>query len=112
MYAHAVRSELPADSPYMQFFARALFLLARQCGAVGLAADSQELFELARQAAGRDRTAGRHFAIYRRTARFLGWQTAGRLAGWFDALRDRLTASGEELATDHLVGLARNQSCL
>ena len=36
----------------MQHFARELFLLARQCGAAGLAEEARILFELARQASG------------------------------------------------------------
>ena len=51
----AVRAGIAAGSPEMQHFARALFLLARQCGAAGLPAESRQLFELAPPAASRAR---------------------------------------------------------
>src|SRR5262245_21040250 len=47
---HAYVARISDGTPEMQHFARELFLLARQCGAVGLADEARMLFELARQA--------------------------------------------------------------
>ena len=54
----------------MQHFARELFLLARQCGAAGLAEEARTLFELARQASGTERSRGIDFLLY---GAELGW---------------------------------------
>lgn len=92
IYRHARRAGIGAADPHRQRFARALFLLARQCGAVGLAAESRELFDLAREA-GAER--GRHwdFRLYRAAAAVLGWHRAGRLTCWADRWRSRGRAS-------------------
>lgn len=85
--AHAHRAGLGPDLPEMQHFARALFLLARQCGAAGLAKESGRLFDLARNASG-ERGGGADFRLYRAAATLLGWRLTGRLACWRDHLRD------------------------
>ena len=64
----------------MQHFARELFLLARQCGAAGLAKEARTLFELARQASGTVRSGGVDFLLYGTAARLVGWRAMGRLA--------------------------------
>jgi Glycosyltransferases involved in cell wall biogenesis len=86
IYAHGIRAGVPHDAPEMQHFARELFLLARMCGAAGLASASRTLFELARDASGpqRDR---RQFRVYRALTRILGWRGAGKLAQWTDRMR-------------------------
>jgi hypothetical protein len=71
----------------MQHFARELFLLARQCGAVGLDAQSSDLFDLARAASGTLRAGGIDFRLYRLAASILGWSLAGRIACSADRLR-------------------------
>jgi glycosyltransferase involved in cell wall biosynthesis len=83
---HAQRVGIGPDVPEMQFFARELFLLARQCGAAGLPDESRTLFELSREAAGdaRDRL---QYRVYARIARLIGWTGAGRLAVLSDRLR-------------------------
>ena len=86
IFGHAIRAGLE-DTPEMQHFARALFLLSRQCGAVGLAAESRRLFDLARQASGDLRGRGLDFRIYNIAAGLLGWKNMGRLSGWLDGLR-------------------------
>jgi hypothetical protein len=70
----------------MQHFARELFLLARQCGAVGLVAESKRLFDLARQATG-ERGHGMDFRLYYAATAVLGWRLTGTLACWSDRLR-------------------------
>jgi hypothetical protein len=70
----------------MRHFARELFLLARQCGAAGLAEQSQRLFELARDASGEegDRM---QFRVYAALARVIGWRAAGKLSRIADRMR-------------------------
>jgi hypothetical protein len=89
IYGHARRAGIGADAPEMQHFARALFLLARQCGAAGLARDSRELFELAQAACGAQRARGLDFRVYGTFARVLGWGAAGRASLWMDGWRSR-----------------------
>ncbi len=86
IYGHAVRAGLQ-DTLEMQHFARALFLLARQCGTVGLAAESRQLFDLSRQAAGRVRGNGLDYQVYRSGAALLGWNAMGQLSSWLDKVR-------------------------
>jgi hypothetical protein len=86
IFGHAIRASLQG-TPEMQHFARALFLLSRQCGAAGLDAESRRLFELARQASGDVRSRGLDFRIYNIAAGLLGWKNMGRLSGWLDGLR-------------------------
>lgn len=83
---HAIRAGLQ-DTPEMQHFARALFLLARQCGAAGLGAESRRLFELSRQAAGEGRSKGPDYRLYKIAASIFGWTTMGRLSAWLDKAR-------------------------
>ena len=64
----------------MQHFARALFRLARQCGAAGLVDESKRLFELARATSSEERARGIDFRGYRLLAGLLGWRHVGRLA--------------------------------
>jgi len=77
----ARRAKLDAASDEMQFFARELFHLARQCGAAGLAGDARSLADAAGTI-----SAARDIRLYRRIAAIIGWRNAGCLA----ALRDRL----------------------
>ena len=86
MLTHARTAGLPEDAPEMRQFARAAFLLARQCGAAGLARESRALFALARDASGA-RRGGLDFLGYRALAGSLGWRLAGRLACRLDRLR-------------------------
>jgi len=87
IYDHARRGGIGVENRHMERFARKLFLLARQCGAVGLAPESCELFTLARQASGPYRSRGLDFRLYRAATAGLGWCLAGRLACWADRLR-------------------------
>ncbi|HEX8170316.1 MAG TPA: glycosyltransferase family A protein [Thermoanaerobaculia bacterium] len=85
IYASAQRAGIGNDAPEMRHFARELFLLARQCGAAGLPAESRRLFELARAAS---EARGRaQFRAYATLARLVGWTRAGKLACLSDRLR-------------------------
>lgn len=83
---HARRGGVDPEGPEMRHFARELFLLARQCGAAGLGAESRRLFVLARAASGA-RGGTLDFRLYRAAAAVLGWRSAGRLAAWADRRR-------------------------
>lgn len=86
IYEHARRAGVTDAEPEMQHYARELFLLARLCGAAGLAAESRMLFDTAREASG---SAGRgpQFRAYRALTRVLGWTLTGRLACFSDRWR-------------------------
>lgn len=84
---HACRAGIRADDPHMQQFARALFLLARQCGAAGLTAESRKLFDLAKSASGHERAGHFDFKLYELAARTVGWSRVGWLACSLDRLR-------------------------
>ena len=84
---HARAARIPHGTAEMQHFARELFLLARQCGAAGIAEEARSLFRLARQASGTQRSRGIDFLLYGAGARLLGWRAMGRLACRLDRLR-------------------------
>ena len=79
---HARRAGVDSAAPEFQQFARELFHLARQCGAAGLAAESQRLVGVARTLSG-----ARDLHVYELLARSIGWRNAGRAAAWIDRLR-------------------------
>jgi glycosyltransferase involved in cell wall biosynthesis len=68
-------------------FARGTFLLARQCGAAGFAADSRALFLAARSASEIAGGSGWDLRLYGAVARVIGWRAAGGLARLFDEAR-------------------------
>jgi hypothetical protein len=86
IFGHAMRAGLQG-TPEMRHFARALFLLSRQCGAAGLGGASRRLFGLARQASGEARARGWDFRLYKVAASLLGWTLMGRLSAWLDKAR-------------------------
>lgn len=83
---HAQRAGIGEDAPEMQHFARELFLLSRQCGASGLAEESRMLFDLSREASGKQRNRPQ-FLLYALLARVVGWPAAGRLSDIIDRVR-------------------------
>ncbi|HUP61192.1 MAG TPA: glycosyltransferase family A protein [Thermoanaerobaculia bacterium] len=89
---HARRAGIAENAPEMRHFSRELFLLARQCGAAGLARESERLFSLARDASGQERDR-LQFRLYAALARTAGWSTAGKLATMSDRLRWRSSRS-------------------
>ena len=84
---HALAARISHETSEMQHFARELFLLARQCGAAGLAEEARILFELARQASGTERSRGIDFLLYGAGARLVGWRAMGSLTCGLDRLR-------------------------
>jgi glycosyltransferase involved in cell wall biosynthesis len=73
--SHARRARIAQSAPEMHHFARALFRLARQCGAAGLGDDARTLFALAREIAPRW-----DLNVYGAVARMIGWTRAGKLS--------------------------------
>jgi hypothetical protein len=82
IYASARRAGITNDMPEMQQFARALFLLARQCGAAGLGDESRALLGLAAEA-----SEARDVRAYGAVSRLLGARAAGTLSLFADQLR-------------------------
>jgi glycosyltransferase involved in cell wall biosynthesis len=87
IYFHARDAGIDERIPEMQHFARECFLLARQCGATGLSAESRAFFELARTASGTHRQKSFDFLIYRCGVAILGWNLMGSLSAQLDRLR-------------------------
>jgi len=86
---HAQRAGITPIDAHMQRFSRKLFLLSRQCGAAGLAHESQDLFNFARQCTTRSRANGFDFNLYRVVSGIIGWTLTGRISCLVDALRRR-----------------------
>jgi glycosyltransferase involved in cell wall biosynthesis len=84
---HALAAGITYNTVEMQYFARELFLLARQCGAAGLGREARILFTLARQASGAKRSRGIDFLLYGAGARLVGWCAMGSLSRGLDRLR-------------------------
>jgi hypothetical protein len=84
---HAQRAGITETVLEMQHYARELFLLSRQCGAVGLDEESRRLFTLARQASGPARGDGWDFKLYSFLASFTGWTRLGKMACYSDSIR-------------------------
>jgi glycosyltransferase involved in cell wall biosynthesis len=90
IYEHARNYGITYKDPNMQFFSRFLFLISRQCGAAGLEKESEECFNIAREACGRERANGWDFYIYRLAAFLLGWKLTGKLSCFiFDRFRNK-----------------------
>lgn len=87
IFQHAVTHGMTPADPEMQTFSRSLFLLARQCGAAGLAPESRRLLHLSQQAAGEKRAGGIDFRLYSLLAGTVGWAGAGRISAWLDGMR-------------------------
>lgn len=87
IYEHALKAGIELSSPEMQHFSRALFLLARQCGAAALETEARALFALAQEASVDERKRGWDFRIVSVVADIVGWRWAGKLACELDRLR-------------------------
>lgn len=87
---HALSAKITHETPEMKHFSRELFLLARQCGAAGLAEEAKTLFGLALRASGNDRSRGVDFVLYDAGARLIGWRAMGSLTCRLDHLRRRV----------------------
>jgi GT2 family glycosyltransferase len=86
---HIRRSGIPMDNPAVQHFGRALFLIARQAGAMGFTDEAAKCFTAARSLL-RMRAGGdpQSFA-YSLAARVLGHRIAGSASQLFDTIRNR-----------------------
>jgi glycosyltransferase involved in cell wall biosynthesis len=90
IYKHARVAGVGESSPEMQRFSRALFLLCRQCGAVGLGDLSRRLLQLSRMASGAPNRIGFDYLIYQIAARIVGWRVMGVVSRYIDNLRERI----------------------
>ena len=95
IFWHARRAGITDDAPEMRHFARELFLLSRQCGAAGLAEESQRLFDLARDASNTNRNR-MQFRMYAALAAAIGWSAAGKLSAIADRTRAALGRPSSE----------------
>ena len=86
---HALSAGITLHSEAMQHFSRALFLLARQCGAAGLQQQSKQLFELSRTAAQPSKRNALDYRLYRLLTQCLGWKVTAQLAQMRDCLRSK-----------------------
>jgi glycosyltransferase involved in cell wall biosynthesis len=87
IYAHAVSAGIDTDIPEMRHFSRELFLLSRQCGAVGLIDESRRLFDLSRESSRSHARAGLDYLVYGAGAKLLGWQLMGKASEYLDRVR-------------------------
>jgi len=87
IWENALKAGVPESDPNRQHFAKGMFLLARQCGAAGLAPESQALLSASRRAAGKARSQKQD--LYGCLARLLGWKRLGRLCELADKMKSR-----------------------
>ncbi|MFZ9752190.1 MAG: glycosyltransferase family 2 protein [Cyanobium sp.] len=87
LFRCARQAGVSRNAPEMAHFARAAFLLSRQCGLAGADQASRRLFHLAQQASSRRRRIAPDFLLYGVMARLVGWNKAARLS---TGLRQRL----------------------
>jgi len=87
IFDHARNAGVANEAPEMRHFARALFLLARQCGGAGLDHEAETLFSLARRASTNERASGMDFRLFSLATKFIGWRRAAALATMFERLR-------------------------
>ncbi|HYO45580.1 MAG TPA: glycosyltransferase family A protein [Gemmatimonadota bacterium] len=86
---HARRAGIGPRQEEMRHFAREVFLLCRQCGAVGLVAEARRLHELAVRASDGDQDKHLDLRVYGAVARVIGWSRMGSLACALDRRRGR-----------------------
>ena len=79
MLEHARTASLSRDSAEMRHFARDLFHIARQCGAVGLVSESRGLVRAAQSI-----SHARDLRIYALAAHAFGWRRMARIAKMLD----------------------------
>jgi hypothetical protein len=89
IFSHALRARIDPHSKEMRHFARALFLLSRQCGAAALPIESAKLFELSRKASSEPQWRGWDYLAYRLATVLFGWTFAGKASQWLDGARAR-----------------------
>ena len=87
IFEHAHEAGITSEQPEMKHFSRRCFLLARQCGAVGLQDEAAMLFALARRAATPHAARGGDFLVVGTAARIFGWRVVGRVSRFVDRFR-------------------------
>ena len=81
MLQHARAAGVDPAAPEMSFFAKWVFLNARQSAALGHPAAAESLFQLALETAGRPDLRMR---VVRLASRLIGWRATGKLCAWRD----------------------------
>ena len=93
LFRSAREAGVSLDSPEMRHFARAAFLLSRQCARAGLPSASASLYGLARQASTPLRGLAPDLLLYGLLGGLLGWQRSARLSegvrGWIRGRNSR-----------------------
>ncbi|HET6638423.1 MAG TPA: glycosyltransferase family 2 protein [Gemmatimonadota bacterium] len=89
IFGHAVRAGIGPRDEEMRHYVRELFLLSRQCGAAGLAAEARQLHALAGRAAKGDGDGRLDLRIYGALAAVVGWHRLGSLMCALDRRRAR-----------------------
>jgi len=84
---HALGAGVLPGIPEMRHFGRRMFLIARECAALGERELAQVLYRSAPAVAGEARVLGRFYPLFGRAAGVLGWRVAGRLALAAERLR-------------------------
>jgi len=79
IYRHAKHWGATPTAPEMEVFLRGLFMLARDCGGVGLVDTSRRLSEIVLGET-KNPTLQRKVVLYRRLAELTGWRTVSRVA--------------------------------
>ena len=87
IFKHACKANIAENSKEMKHFSRELFLIARQCGKLGLPKESRKMFELSCIAAGKEKANALDFTIYKKFAQLLGWEIAGKITCCIDKFR-------------------------
>lgn len=80
IYRSARQAGVGAQAKEMGLFARAAFLLCRQCGAAGVPEASRSLFDLARAASPPGLARSLEYQLYGLLAASLGWCSAARVS--------------------------------
>lgn len=88
---HLTQAGLADSLPEVRFYGSLSFLLARQCGAAGLARESRLLLDTVCHLCPNTVAALWKFRLYAWLGTVLGWSTVGRLACW----RDRVSCRRE-----------------
>ena len=93
LFRCARQAGVSLDEPEMRHFARAAFLLSRQCGAAGVSDASRDLFQLARQASTPRSRRSPQLLMYGVVASLIGWRLAARLSLFLHRLASRRIAT-------------------
>jgi len=84
---HAIKYGIGCDSLEFCILIKSTFLLSRQCGAVGLVTESNDLFHLAKKHLLLCDQSKTQLALYELGSNLLGWRNMGKLSALLDRFR-------------------------